>query len=142
MPKITLKTLFVVTAFGAMAIPAIAQRTIVTETVNVPTRSIDADFAVADINQDGALDRDEFVSFAVIKSDAGDEDFRAIVSMGKFDEKFAVHDHDADGHITVDEMGLVKEGGEVMIEKPALDTDADTDIEPVTKSLKDDLPTE
>lgn len=138
MPKMTLKTLLIVTAIGGIAIPTIAQTTRITESVNVPTRVVDADFVVADINQDGGLDRDEFVSFVVIKSDAGNEDYRTIVTTGKFDEKFAVHDHDADGQITVDEMGLVKEDGEVMIDKPASDTDA----EPVIEPSEDDLPTE
>jgi len=105
MPKITLKTVLILTAMGSVAATATAQVTKITEPVNVPTRAVDADFVVADINQDGSLDRDEFVSFAVIKSDAGNDKFRAIVTSGEFDKKFAVHDHDADGKITAAEMG-------------------------------------
>jgi len=64
MPKFTLKTLLVTAAIGGITIPAIAQVTRITEPVNVPTRSIDADFVLADADEDGGLDRNEFVSFA------------------------------------------------------------------------------
>ncbi len=107
MPKLTLKTLLILTVMGGGATIATAQVTKITEPVNVPTRAVDADFVVADVNQDGSLDRDEFVNFAVIKSDAGNDKYRAVVSSGEFDKKFAVHDHDADGKITAEEMGHV-----------------------------------
>jgi len=53
MPKMTLKTILALSAIGAIAVPVAAQITTITEPVNVPTRSVDADFVVADINQDG-----------------------------------------------------------------------------------------
>ena len=124
MPKVTIKTVFLTVAIGgSIGSTAFAQTTKITEPVNVPTRVVDAGFVAADVNQDGSLDRDEFVNFAVIKSDAGDEKYRNIVSSGEFDKKFAVHDHDADGKITVDEMGLLKDKSELMLDKPAPNLD-------------------
>jgi len=113
MPKLTMKTLLITAAIGAVSTPSMAQITKVTEPVNVPTRVIDADFVIADINEDGSLDRDEFVSFAVIKSDAGHDKYRAIVASGQFDKTFAVHDHNADGKITANEMGHGKRNSAV-----------------------------
>ncbi len=61
-------------------------------------------FTSADIDADGALDRDEFISFVVMKSDANDADYSAIKLSGAYDEHFNVKDHNADGLLTAEEL--------------------------------------
>ncbi|MEP1229144.1 MAG: hypothetical protein ABJG88_00565 [Litorimonas sp.] len=135
MPNMTIKTLFLTASIcGLTTSTALAQISELTESVNVPTRIVDADFVTADINQDGSLDRDEFVSFAVMKSEAGDEKYQDVVSSGLFNKKFAVHDHNADEKITADEMGAIQEDDELMIDKPAPTTEDDLSIK---ESLSD-----
>jgi len=64
-----------------------------------------ADFASADLDQDGALNSDEFVTFAVMRAEGGDEAFKDIVLSGEYDTKFTAHDKDASGGLDAEELG-------------------------------------
>ena len=61
-------------------------------------------FTSADIDADGALDRDEFVSFVVMTSDAGDPDYSSIKLAGTYDDHFNTKDYNADGLLTAEEL--------------------------------------
>jgi len=104
-----LATALVATAFAA---PALAGDPM------MKTESESNHFASADLDQDGALSADEFVTFAVMKAEDGDEDFKALVVSGDYDAKFAAHDADASGTLSEDELGAaeVEEAPEMEME--------------------------
>ncbi|WP_026942313.1 CREC-EF hand family protein [Hellea balneolensis] len=91
--------------------------------VEPDTKAVDI-FASADIDADGALDRDEFVSFVVMKSEDGKAEYSAIKLSGAYDDHFNVKDYNADGLLTEEELlsSTVPETAE------SLDTDL-TDLE-------------
>ncbi len=70
----------------------------------MPEIQIVDSFASADIDADGALDRDEFVSFVVMKSDEGDAEFKSIKISGEYDNHFNTKDYNADGLLTAQEL--------------------------------------
>ncbi|WP_409433383.1 hypothetical protein ACJ3XI_02450 [Litorimonas sp. RW-G-Af-16] len=72
-------------------------------TPTVPTAA--ESFAAADLDQSGTLNGDEFVSYAVMRADAGDEDFKVTVSSGDYDGAFTAKDADADNEISAAEAG-------------------------------------
>lgn len=61
-------------------------------------------FTSADVDADGALDRDEFVSFVVMQSDAGYADYAVIKLSGAYDDHFNMKDYNADGLLTAEEL--------------------------------------
>ena len=61
-------------------------------------------FTAADIDADGALDREEFISFVVMKSDEGNADYKSIKLSGEYDNHFNTKDFNADGLLTAEEM--------------------------------------
>jgi hypothetical protein len=100
----TLTAAFITTAF---AVPAFAQDVEV-EPVPEQVETTDTHFSSADLNQDGALSADEFVTYAVMKAEDGDEAMRTLVVSGDYDTKFAAHDADASASLTPDELGDAK----------------------------------
>lgn len=64
-----------------------------------------AHFASSDLDQDGALNADEFVTFAVMQAETGDQDFRDLVVSGEYKAKFTAHDTDASGTLSPEELG-------------------------------------
>jgi len=73
----------------------------------VETPVIDA-FTAADTNTDGALDRDEFVAFVVVKADSGDLDYKGVKLSGEYDNHFNTKDYNADGLLTAEELRVHK----------------------------------
>ncbi len=61
-------------------------------------------FTAADIDADEALDRDEFISFVVMKSDEGDAEYKSIKISGEYDNHFNTKDYNADGLLTAQEL--------------------------------------
>ncbi len=98
----TLTTIAIATLFAA---PVFAQDTQESPMIEVTPASAETHFASADLDQDGALNADEFVTFAVMQAESGDEGFKDVVLSGEYDTKFAAHDKDASGGITVEELG-------------------------------------
>ena len=75
MLKLTKLTIATTTLLLAISPAAFAQD----DARNIaPDIQIVDSFISADIDADGALDRDEFVSFVVMKSDEGDADYKSI----------------------------------------------------------------
>ena len=84
-------------------------------------------FTAADVDADGALDRDEFISFVVMKSDAGDADYSAVKISGEYDNHFNTKDYNADGLLTAEE---VKAPVEKPAETPEMDDATSPELEP------------
>ncbi len=76
---------------------------------------IDA-FTAADNDADGALTRDEFVAFVVVKADAGDVDYRGVKLSGEYDNAFNTKDYNADGLLTAEELKPLEEESPAWIE--------------------------
>lgn len=72
-------------------------------TMKLDVKTVDV-FASADVDADDALDRDEFVSFVVMQSDAGYADYSAIKLSGAYDDHFNMKDYNADGLLTAEEL--------------------------------------
>jgi len=101
--KLTTLSLTALTSAVFVAAPAFAQDTkVVIEPV---PDQISADFTAADLDQDSALNADEFVTFAVMRAEGGDESFKDVVLSGEYDTKFNAHDKDASGGVSVEELG-------------------------------------
>jgi len=121
MPKLTKLSLATAALVLAVAPAAIAQDD--TPELTPDVQIVDA-FASADIDADGALDRDEFVSFVVIKSDAGDLDYKAMKLSGEYDDHFNTKDYNADGLLTAEELTAVKNHSDDTV-KPEMDAPID-----------------
>jgi hypothetical protein len=101
MPKLT-KLTITTTALILVSAPfAFAQDD--TPDLKSEMQSVDI-FTSADIDADGALDRDEFISFVVMKSDTGDTDYKAVKISGEYDNHFNTKDYNADGLLTAEEL--------------------------------------
>jgi len=99
-----LKTIIAIAAATCFAGSAIAQDD--TESIlDTSPDTMATDFAAADLDQDGALNSDEFVTFAVMRAEAGEADYRDLVLGGEYTDKFTMHDADASGGLTADELG-------------------------------------
>lgn len=99
-----LKTIIAIAAATCFAGSAIAQDD--TESIlDISPDTMATDFAAADLDQDGALNSDEFVTFAVMRAEAGEADYRDLVLGGEYTDKFTMHDADASGGLTADELG-------------------------------------
>ena len=105
MPKLTKRSIttatFMLAISASMSPGAFAQDD--TPEMSPETQSIDS-FTAADIDADGALSRDEFVSFVVMKSDEGDAKYKSIKISGEYDNHFNTKDYNADGQLTAEEL--------------------------------------
>ena len=63
-------------------------------------------FIAVDLDQTGNLDQDEYVSYVVMRADAGDAAHKAVVLSGEYDTDFAAKDADANGTLSESELGL------------------------------------
>lgn len=96
-------SIFTLASAALVSAPACAQET---EVIIEPVASsIAADYAAADLDQDAALNADEFVTFAVMRAEEGDEAYKDIVLSGEYDVSFAARDADASGGLSAEELG-------------------------------------
>ncbi|GGX72292.1 hypothetical protein GCM10011309_23250 [Litorimonas cladophorae] len=102
MTTLTIAALFAAPAFAQDAENQDAEQVQMIETA--PDAAA-AHFASSDLDQDGALNADEFVTFAVMQAEAGDQDFRDLVVSGEYKAKFTAHDTDASGTLSAEELG-------------------------------------
>jgi len=99
------KTLFLTLMGTALfAAPACAQDTTVIEPETM-IATVETDYTSSDLDQDGLLSKDEFVTFAVMRSEAGDSDYTELVSEGAYDVHFAAKDANADAALDRTEVG-------------------------------------
>jgi len=101
MPKLTKISIAITGLMLAISPAAYAQDD--TPDVTSEVQVVDS-FTSADIDADGALDRDEFVSYVVMKSDEGDADYQSIKISGEYDNHFNTKDYNADGLLTAEEL--------------------------------------
>lgn len=106
MPKLTKLTIATTALILATGPVAFAQDD--TPEMKPDTQMVDI-FTSADIDADGALDRDEFISFVVMKSDTGDVDYKAVKISGEYDNHFNTKDYNADGLLTAEELAAPAE---------------------------------
>jgi len=106
MPKLSKLSITITALMLAVSPTAFAQDD--TPELTPEVQTVDS-FTSADIDSDGALDRDEFVSFVVMKSDEGDADYKAIKISGEYDNHFNTKDYNADGLLTAEELKLAPE---------------------------------
>ncbi|MEP4052870.1 MAG: hypothetical protein ABJN22_11545 [Litorimonas sp.] len=102
MPNV--KTLTTIAIAALFAAPAFAQDTDEGLILDTSPDTVTTDFASADLDQNGSLNADEFVTFAVMRAEGGDEVFKDIVMGGEYDATFAAHDADASGGIEASEL--------------------------------------
>lgn len=122
MPKLTKLTIATTALMLAITPAAFAQDD--TPELKPEAQIVDI-FTSADIDADGALDRDEFISFVVMKSDTGDMDYKAIKISGEYDNHFNTKDYNADGLLTSEELTTpVKEPSKDVV-KPEMEAPVD-----------------
>ncbi|RKQ68867.1 hypothetical protein DES40_1642 [Litorimonas taeanensis] len=93
-------------------------------------------FASADVNADKSLDREEFVTFALLKAGAGDSYFSMIREKGAYDSAFNTHDADANARLDKEELSARLEpmtAEEGAIKLPSVDKKSDFKVESETK---------
>ena len=100
------KTLTTIAIAALFAAPAFAQDADEGLILDIAPNIVASDFTSADLDQDGSLNADEFVTFAVMRAEDGDEAFTDIVMGGEYDATFAAHDTDASGGIEPSELGV------------------------------------
>lgn len=88
------------------AAPAFAQDAEMAPEPTAPA-TMETDFTSSDLDQDGLLTKDEFITFAVMRAEAGDQEFTDLVSEGSYDVHFAAKDADADAKLDRTELGGV-----------------------------------
>lgn len=101
-------------------------------------------FRSADTDADQTLNREEFVSFALMKASAGDSYFSMIREKGAYETAFNTHDGNADGQLSETELDpkLGSDKADKMLGKPMdrLDKSSMSDKkatpEPKSKSMK------
>ena len=98
------KTLTTITIATLFAAPAFAQDSDQGSIFETSPDTVTTNFASADLDQDGSLNADEFVTFAVMRAENGDETFKDIVMGGEYDATFNAHDADASGGLEVTEL--------------------------------------
>ncbi len=118
MPKLTKLSIALAAFTLAISPVAIAQDD--TPELSPDVQIVDS-FTSADIDADGALDRDEFISFVVMKSDEGDAEYKSIKISGEYDNHFNTKDYNADGLLTAEELkSPIVEKSEVMPDEEVL----------------------
>lgn len=100
------KTLTTIAIAALFAVPAFAQDADQGSILDTSPDTVATDFASADLDQDGSLNADEFVTFAVMRAEDGDETFKDVVMGGEYDATFAAHDADASGGIEAGELAV------------------------------------
>lgn len=98
------KTIMMIAAAALLAMPAIAQDDVTSQIEEAP-RTIKADFSASDLDQDGALSSDEFVTFSVMRAESGVDGYKDLVLGGEYSAKFTMQDADASGDLTLSEVG-------------------------------------
>lgn len=93
-------------AGSAFALGASAQEAEVKPTLQ------DTNFLAADINANGELDREEFVSFAVMKAAEGHKEFVLVRENGSYDDAFDKYNSNDDDAIIPDELVELNAEGE------------------------------
>ncbi len=102
----TLTTLTTITlAAPLFAFTAIAQDAEQSPMIDSNLSAATMHFSSSDLDQDGALNADEFVTFAVMQAESGDKDFQDVVVSGEYKVKFTAHDTDASGGLSPEELG-------------------------------------
>jgi len=99
-----LKTLTTMAIATFITTPVFAQDAEQGEIFDTAPDAVASDFASADLDQDGGLNADEFVTFAVMRAKGGDEAFKDIVMGGEYGTIFQAHDADASGSIEANEL--------------------------------------
>lgn len=115
------KTLTTLTLAALFAAPAFAQDVNEAPMVDETTHVVATHFASSDLDQDGSLNADEFVTFAVMQAEAGDEGFTDLVLSGEYQDKFNAHDTDVSGGISADELGIKDMSIEAMNDEKTTD---------------------
>lgn len=100
------KTLTTIAIAALFIAPAFAQDVDEGSIPELATDRVAADFTSADLDQDGSLNADEFVTFAVMRAEDGDDAFKDIVMGGEYNATFAAHDADASGGIEAGELAV------------------------------------
>lgn len=101
MPKLSQMSAIAATITLALSPAVIAQDDTAEITPEVAVVDV---FTSADIDADGALSREEFISFVIMKSDQGDADYKSIKISGEYDDHFNTKDYNADGLLTAEEL--------------------------------------
>jgi len=99
----TLTTIAIAALFAAPAIAQDQQLEAISETAPDMTAQ---NFTAADLDQDGSLNADEFITFAITRAEHGDEAFKDVVMGGEYDATFKAHDADASGGVEVSELAV------------------------------------
>ena len=120
MPKLTKLSIATAALMLAVTPTAFAQES--TPDVTAKVQTVDA-FASADIDADGALDRNEFVSFVIMKSDEGIADYSSIKLSGEYDDHFNTKDYNADGLLTAEELKMSVDDKPGVMSKEEASTD-------------------
>jgi len=103
------KTLTTITIATLFASSAFAQDEGAEPILEASPDTVEASFTSADLDQDGALNADEFVTFAVMRAENGDETFKDLVIGGEYDATFVAQDADASGGIELSELSVHEE---------------------------------
>ncbi|MDB2437748.1 hypothetical protein N9W89_03455 [Hellea sp.] len=106
MPKSTRLTIAATAALLVLSPAAFAQDKTSEITSSPEIAQIDI-FKAADADADGALNRNEFISFVAMKSDIGDADYSSIKLAGSYDDHFNTKDYNADGLLRAEELVTV-----------------------------------
>ena len=89
-------------------------------------------FESADVDQNGILNRGEFVAYVAAKASEGDDVYAALVATGDYDLAFAERDLNADGALDKGELGE----GDNRWDNSTTETDYETDYRSETPHLK------
>jgi len=121
--RIMTKTTIVATAMLFAATPAVFAQDAEPE-VSPPVETVDV-FTAADVDADGALDRDEFVSYVVMQSDAGDVDYTGLKLSGEYDNAFNTKDYNADGLLSAEELTMPEGDDAIETPEPSVEESVD-----------------
>ena len=120
-----LKTLTILTTVAFLTVPAVAQDAGSDTIFKAANDTVASDFTSADLDQNGSLNADEFVTFAVMRAEDGEESFKDIVIGGEYTVAFTAHDKDASGSLEPAELHLHRDQEDVL-EKITLEEEKNT----------------
>ena len=113
------KTLTTVAIAAFLATPAVAQEAGSSTVYEPVPEPMAADFSSADLDQDAFLNADEFVTFAVMRAEDGEETYKDIVLGGEYNTAFVSYDSDASGGLEMGELkSQVEADSEAETEEP------------------------
>lgn len=101
-----LKTLTIFTIATVLAAPAFAQEADPDAMFDPSPESVAVDFMSSDLDENGSLNADEFVTFAAMRADDGEESFKDLVVGGEYRAAFAAYDTDASGSLESAELSV------------------------------------